>query len=216
MRKTNNDPSVIGNKYGELTVIGIQPRNEKYRGNYWICRCSCGKETTVLPWYLMNGKTRTCGDQKKHKRQIRGHYKHGGFGTRLYEIWVSMKRRCNNPDVESYPRYGGRGITVCEEWEKDFAAFRKWAMSNGYADDLTIDRIDVDGNYCAENCRWATPKEQANNRTNTVFVEYNGETHTLSEWADIVGIKYNTLHHRYKRGCTAEEMFSMNGIASSF
>lgn len=106
-----------------------------------------------------------------------------------------MKSRCFNPNRKNYPRYGGRGITVCDEWLK-FEPFYEWAMSNGYTDELSIDRIDNDGNYCPENCRWVGAKTQANNKTNSDIIELNGDRHTIAEWAEITGIGYATIYAR--------------------
>lgn len=119
---------------------------------------------------------------------------HGMKKTRIYKSWERIKRRCNNP--KTYKNYGGRGIKVCDEWSKDFMAFYEWAMANGYRDDLTIDRIDVNGNYEPNNCRWVTMKEQENNRRNNHHITYNGETHTIAEWGDILNIPYKVLLQR--------------------
>lgn len=109
-----------------------------------------------------------------------------------------MRRRCYDPNNKRYAQYGGRGIRICSEWD-DYAAFRSWAIANGYSDELTIDRVDVDGNYCPENCRWATPKEQANNVTRNRVIDYNGKSMTMSEWASELGISYGTMNHRIQR-----------------
>ena len=123
---------------------------------------------------------------------------------RLYGIWSNMKTRCNNPKVKPYKNYGGRGITICDEWGK-YDGFYKWAMSSGYQDNLTLDRIDSDGNYCPENCRWATQKEQQNNRRNNHLLTYNGETRTLKQWEEICGIDYTLIVHRLKRGMSVHD-----------
>ena len=146
---------------------------------------------------------------KSQKGENNGHYKHGGKGTKLYEVWCAMKARCNNPKLKVYPHYGGRGITVCEEWLHDFEQFEKWAVANGYKENLSIDRIDNDKGYSPDNCRWATKEQQANNQRTTLTVEYNGVTKTLHEWAKVLEIKPHTLYHRiYKRGWSIERAFT--------
>ena len=125
--------------------------------------------------------------------------KHGMNGTRLHNIWKSMKHRCHSPKYKEFKNYGGRGIAVCEEWQKDFLTFYHWAIANGYNETLTIDRIDVNGNYEPNNCRWATQKEQQNNRSNNRLIAYNGETHTISEWAEIKNINVTVLWQRLYR-----------------
>ena len=124
------------------------------------------------------------------------HYKHGGKGTRLYNIWCGMKNRCYNNKDAHYPRWGGRGITVCSEWLLDFDNFRKWAISNGYSDNLSIDRIDNDGNYCPDNCRWIPMSEQNNNQRSNRLITYKGQTMNLKKWSDKLGINYGTLLSR--------------------
>ena len=129
---------------------------------------------------------------------MRGNYKHGQRHTRLYNIWRSMRQRCNNPKTINYSRYGGRGIKVCQEWNK-FIPFFEWSMSNGYDDALTLDRIDNTGNYEPSNCRWVTYKEQNNNRRDNAIIEYMGKKHSISEWADIIGISNTCLYERIRR-----------------
>lgn len=136
--------------------------------------------------------------------------KHGGFGTRLYNIWDSMRQRCNNPNDTAYHNYGGRGIRICEEWD-DFSVFREWAYATGYDDNApqgvcTLDRTDVDGMYSPDNCEWKSMRYQSNNKRNTVFVEYEGVRKSLSEWADELGVKYQTLWRRYRRGLPPEKI----------
>lgn len=121
---------------------------------------------------------------------------HGLSHSRIYNTYHSMKQRCYNPSHKSYHNYGGRGIKVCEEWLNDFQAFYDWSMSHGYSDDLTIDRKDNNGNYCPENCRWATYKEQSNNVRTNHIITYKDETHTLKEWSEILNINHNTLYRR--------------------
>ena len=129
--------------------------------------------------------------------------RHNESGSRLYSIWKNMRRRCSNPHCAYYHSYGGRGISVCAEWHK-YENFRDWALTHGYKDGLTIDRIDNDRNYAPDNCRWATMKQQSNNtRTNRV-IAHNGESHTLTEWSDIVGIRFATLWDRLDNGWSIE------------
>lgn len=126
---------------------------------------------------------------------------------RLYGIWQGMLNRCRNPNRERYSRYGGRGIVVCDEW-KDFSVFQEWALSNGYEEKLSIDRINPDGDYCPSNCRWVDEKTQANNKTTNHIIEVNGERHNISEWSNITGIKKGTIQSRLIRGWTPERAIS--------
>lgn len=135
----------------------------------------------------------------------KGNYKHGLRHKRIYNIWRNMWHRCTKPTDTNYRNYGERGISVCEEW-KDPKVFADWAYKNGYSDSLTIDRIDVNGNYEPRNCRWVTYTAQANNKTNNVLIEYNGEKHTFSEWGKITGIPLKTIWGRIRvRGWSAEK-----------
>jgi len=135
--------------------------------------------------------------------------KHGaarkGNIKRLYRIWYQMRQRCNNPNDAAYERYGGRGISICQEWQNDYVLFETWATQNGYADNLSIDRIDTDGNYCPENCRWANAIEQNNNKANVKKYEYNGETHSIAEWSRIVNICKEVIQYRLSLGWSFEK-----------
>lgn len=124
---------------------------------------------------------------------------HGGSGTRLYETWCGMKKRCYNAKDKRYDRYGGRGITICDEWRNDFKAFYDWAMANGYSEELTIDRIDVNGNYRPENCRWVDARVQQRNTTRNHFVTVHGETKTIAEWSEITGISQDVIKDRLNK-----------------
>lgn len=128
------------------------------------------------------------------------------INTRLYRIWRAMIARTIYPSQDAYKNYGGRGIKVCNEWRHDFYKFKNWALSNGYRDDLTIDRMSCDGDYEPSNCRWSSRKEQNNNQRRTIRLTYEGVTKNLTEWAELMGVNYNTLHHRYRRGYSIEQI----------
>ena len=202
---------LTGLKFNRLTVVEYVGK-DRHKRNKWRCKCDCGKFTVVDSTKLKNGRTKSCGcyhNEMARNREVK-HRTHGltfsedGKITRLYRIWSGMKTRCFNPKDEHCGQYMRRGITVCDEWRNDFKAFHDWAMANGYADGLTIDRIDVNGNYEPKNCRWATTLEQNRNKTTTAKFECNGEVHTVKEWAEITGINYQTLFYRYKHGWTPE------------
>ena len=158
---------LTGKVFGRLTVLGPAPRpeNSKNQYKYWKCRCTCGKEKVVDGGSLRSGNTKSCGCLLKEQAR-ESKTKHGMKGTRLYNIYKGMKQRCYNPNNKDYKDYGARGVKVCDEWngENGFINFSKWAMTHGYSDDLTIDRINVDRGYFPDNCRWADYFTQANNR----------------------------------------------------
>lgn len=201
-----------GKRFHYLTVVRFIPPEERDGYSHdkdtrkWLCLCDCGNYVRVRTDQLKDDRIKSCGCMAK-KLSGEKHKTHGQKGTRLYGIWNNMKDRCGNCNAKDYPRYGGRGITVCQDWLSDFLPFYTWAMENGYRDDLSIDRIDNDKGYSPSNCRWTTGKEQCRNRRNTVYIEYKGEVKSLPEWCDILNFPRPLAHRRYKRGLTGQQIF---------
>lgn len=185
---------LTGQRFGKLVVLNR--KNLPGDGNViWECLCDCGNKVFVTSSSLRSSKARSCGCYHKDKVT-----KHGQVGSRLYRIWAGMKYRCFNPNSYEYYRYGGRGITVCQDWANDFMNFYIWAMNNGYKEDLTLDRINNNGNYCPENCKWSTIKEQANNRRTNHIVEIDGVRKTMLEWCKEYGVCRSTVYSRLYAG----------------
>ena len=163
----------------------------------WDCTCRCGTRKSVRDSEIRRNGSLSCGCYNHEIIST-----HGETKTRLYEIWHSMKQRCYNPNSCSAYNYLDRGITVCPEWSESYEAFRDWSLAHGYKENLSIDRIDGNGNYCPENCRWVTPKQQSRNMRTNHLLTFNGETHPLSYWSELYGINYNTLSGRLRYGWT--------------
>ena len=195
---------MIGKKFGLLTVLKeVEERNTRGLVCYF-CKCDCGNKIVVCGRDMTRGHTLSCGCL--HKEYARKRFlKHGGHGERLYSIWKGMHSRCSAKDTPYYKHYGGKGVKVCDAWN-EYLPFKEWALSHGYAETLTLDRIDVNGDYCPQNCRWLTMKEQGNNRTSNHRITYKGETKTISQWADHFGLSYGAMSARVYNGWSMERI----------
>lgn len=184
---------ITGNKYGMLTVIR-RVENAPKGVARWECRCDCGNIVIVRGGNLKNGAVKSCGCLKGIANKKRS--KHNMTGTRLYQIWINIKSRCYRKKNPFYKDYGARGIKMCAEWRDSFESFAEWALSNGYQDDLTIERINNDLDYRPNNCKWIGIGDQANNRRSNIKITYKNETHNLSEWCKIYGVNYDLVYNR--------------------
>ena len=196
-----------GEKFNRLTAV-------EYAGNgKWKCRCDCGKTTIVRSARLKSGETKSCGCITKEG--IYGEL----FNRKLYSMWKDMIYRCERPNSLNFKNYGARGVSVCQEWH-DYLLFREWALGNGFDDkkgrDCSIERKNVDGNYCPENCKFATTSEQANNKCNSRRVSAFGKTMTLTQWAQETGISRDCLQYRITAGWNPEKAFSTPPISKMF
>lgn len=213
MKNIERTHNLIGQRFGRLVVIGLDDRNSKK--TYWVCQCDCGGIKSARSDCLLCGAVKSCGCMKKEqdKKNLTANHSHKQSGTRLYRIWQGIKKRCNDVHDARYDRYGGRGISICDEWEQNFKNFFEWAMHNGYDETLTIDRIDNNGDYCPDNCRWSTQKEQSNNRSTTIRITIGNATKSLKEWCSIFEIEYGTIIARYHSGkyTSIDELFNGKG-----
>lgn len=182
-----DDPKYIGQRFGKLTVIGFE-YDEHTASVKWKCKCDCGNERTDFPFRIKSSqvdKCIECATKESAERASKINTRHGMSGSRIYNIWSGMIARCYNPSSDSYKYYGGRGIKICDDWRESFEAFYAWAITHGYQEDLTIDRLDFNGNYEPDNCRWATYKQQAENKRKPKprnYLMIDGVTKPLIEW----------------------------------
>ena len=188
---------LTGQRFGRLIVLSRES------GSKWKCLCDCGNEIIASGSNLKSGNTTSCGCYAK---ECIGKVNliHGGSNSSLFSVWADMRSRCTNNNRKCYKYYGGRGIKVCTEWE-DFENFRKWSLENGYEPGLSIDRIDVNGDYCPDNCRWATKEIQANNTRVNVYLTISGETLTAAQWSKKYGLCESTVCWRHRHGWSDEE-----------
>lgn len=194
---------ITGQKFGRLTVVE-RLENDKHNRSVFRCKCDCGNEITAAGRNLRIRKVQSCGCYAKDKKKevIHGLSKHP-----LYRIWLGIKQRCYNLNAKRFQDWGGRGITMCDEWRNDFQAFYDWAIANGYEKGLSIDRINNNDNYTPENCRFTTVVEQQRNMRRNNMIEYRGETKTLSEWCEILNLNYNNVKSRLRYGWSIERAF---------
>lgn len=187
----------LGSRFGRWTVVSMG-ESASYGGRKWNCVCDCGAEVQVLSKYLRNGKSQSCGCIQRT---------HGLSSSPEYGIWRLMLRRCDDPRVEKYHCYGGRGIIVCPEWVASFEVF--YRDMGPRPDGYTLERIDVNGNYEPSNCKWDSWANQHKNKRTNVWLTLNGERRLLMDWAEIVGIDKKVLANRYKQGWTDEEILTI-------
>lgn len=203
IRSVIEDPQ-NGHVWSEVIGDIIPPSDGS--GNSRIkLKCGCGKIKEVSTNHVLMIRSKSCGCLvgKVHKERAFG-TDSDGKKTRLYTAWINMRVRCRNIKNHAYPNYGGRGISVCDEWVESFVTFRDWALNNGYQESLTIDRKDNDGNYCPDNCRWTTHKEQNQNRRSNHFVTIGDKTLCVEEWLRRQGLSHCTFYRRVKRGMSEE------------
>lgn len=205
MRRVKN---LTGQRFGKLVALRCVGK-DRHNNAVWLCRCDCGCEKEIVSRALVSGSSRSCGCLETGKFINGKPHRHGGSGERLYRVWGDMRNRCYDKNRKCYPSYGGRGIKVCDEWLHDYAAFREWAMRSGYDPNAprgacTLDRIDNDGDYCPENCRWVSMDVQRWNKHDSWKLEYKGKVINLREASLVAGITENTIRCRIKRGWSVE------------
>ena len=194
----------IGHKFGILTVLSFS--HKKNNRHYYNVKCDCGNEKIVCLEDMRVGDTLSCGCL--HKKQLGNMSRtHGESKTRLYKIWTGIRKRCLNPSSSRFEYYGGRGIRICSDWN-DFTNFKSWSEENGYSDNLSIDRIDVNGNYTPENCRWADKTTQSNNTRTNHYLEYKGERRSMMDWCRKLDLSYYKIRSRINAyGWSVERAF---------
>lgn len=222
MKRGRKPKDLAGEKIGRLKVLReetyITRKGESIRG--YLCHCDCGNEKVISRARLISGKTNSCGclikefnqskkgnDYWKYRNKKReSNIKGDKTKERLHRIWKNMKQRCTNPNFPDYKKYGARGITICVEWKDSFQAFYDWSISNGYCNDLTIDRIDNDKGYSPDNCRWADKETQDSNKRTNRYITYKGVTKTATQWAKVLGVHPESILSRMRKNLPKEDV----------
>lgn len=197
----DSENDLIGCRFGNLVVIEKIVDKRFTRRLRWLCKCDCGKEVTHIAFRLKTGRAKSCGCSRMNV-----HTSHGMSKTKLYRKWAGMKKRCENKNFGQYKNYGGRGITVCEEWSNSFESFMEWSINNCYSDNLELDRIDNNGGYNPKNCRYVNRITNCNNKRNTQNIEINGVKKPLMDWVRETGLSRSAICGRIKKGFTGEEI----------
>ena len=204
------EKDISGQKFGRLTAIkkdhAIWDKEKRISRNFWLFKCDCGNEKVIDKYSVMRGLTTSCGCYHK-EQDIKKHTKHGLCKHSLFSKWQDIKNRCYNKNRNKYKIYGARGIKICDEWANDFENFYKWAISNGWKEHLTIERINVNGNYEPSNCCWIPFKEQAKNKTTSHLITINGKTRNLCYWLKKYGVNDSSYYYKRKKGLTDEQIF---------
>ena len=195
---------VKGEKRNLLTMISDAHEGFSKNNPRALFRCECGNIKEICVRSVSCGKTKSCGCLQLAYAKMRS-YKHGDSESRLYRIWCNMKNRCGNPNYFESQYYMQKGITICKEWKDDFMAFRDWALNNGYADNLSIDRINGNKGYYPDNCRWADCKTQSRNKKSNISITHNGKTQILVEWCEELNLPYSTIRRRIVKGWDKEK-----------
>jgi hypothetical protein len=202
---------LVGARFGELIVLEKVPRL-KSNTTRWKCKCDCGKIIETTRSSLIKGSSKSCGCLCKKlstQRIIKVNTKHNLSRTRIYRIWTGIKNRVKGNIKDNKKYYFDRNIKICDEWEKDFIKFYNWSIQNGYSDNLSIDRIDVNGDYKPDNCRWATIKQQNRNKQNTTYLTLNGKTLSMGEWKEKLDIPFSTMVNRKRKGLSDEQILDI-------
>jgi hypothetical protein len=211
-RETKRYGHLIGEKYNRLTIVRFSEplkHSDGFLRTRVLAECECGNERVLLLSDVLKGRIISCGcAQRDFVKNATHRRTHGVTRTRLYQVWVDMKRRCYNPKSVSYSNYGGRGIEICSEWIRNPSLFFHWAKQNGYGDTLEIDRINVNAGYSPINCRFVTRKINSDNKRCSFKITFNGETKTVTQWSSILGVSRVCLYKRIKSGWSVDLAFS--------